>query len=897
MDQATVGVDLGTTNTVVAYRHDGATRLLGFQQQVAPGRVEVRDALPSFLYCATSAELSSTEASPWLVGEFARVRGAEVPGRGIASSKSWLTHTAVDRTSPLLPWSAAEDVPKVSPAEAAQRLLSEVSRAWSAQNGSSLAECSVVLTVPASFDPVARHLTLQAALGAGLRVRLLEEPLAALYGYLRVAGTATLQALLGARPSATLLVCDVGGGTTDLSLVRFRLEDGQLALQRTAVGPHLLLGGDNVDLALAHLAEARFAAGKLASAQLAQLLESCRLVKERLLGPSAPSHAHVTVATRSAALLTNSHVARFERAEVEDLLLNGFLPLVELAPLPAPPRRALQSFGLPYERQPAITRHVAAFIEQHNREEPLAALLLNGGLFNCEHARARMLEVVRSWGFPELQLLEGDPNSAVALGALEYGERVASGGSRVMAGTARSYYLRVLESNGEEAAVCMLPRGSAEGERHRAGTATFELVAGRPVRVELLTHPHAHHNPGEKIPLTSEFLRVAQVATRVNAEEEDSVRVRVEGELSAAGSLDLECVEVDGRGRRFELFFDLSGCAAVGTDTEAPRRLADSLWRAACQSVDNVFGKGDSSVSPRASKDLLRDLERVLGPRRSWSLVTLRGLADRLLTKDRAKARKRSVEHERSYWHLLGFCLRPGFGYVGDVERVQIASRLLEDGVLYLEATRNWEQFWIAWRRLAPGLNEEIQTALRDWVDPYLAPADARIPRRKGVKPQGLPQMWDLAAFLERVPQARRLELGRWLLERTWTERDPNLWVLIAQLGARVPVYASLHYVLPPRVVEKWIEHLSGERWPEVPTAARAAVRLARLTGDRQRDVSEDWRGRIAGRLSALPGGAELVKLVKEVVPVDVVEQVDQFGEELPIGLMWLATNESTEES
>jgi hypothetical protein len=299
--------------------------------------------------------------------------------------------------------------------------------------------------------------------------------------------------------------------------------------------------------------------------------------------------------------------------------------------------------------------------------------------------------------------------------------------------------------------------------------------------------------------------------------------------------------------------------------------------------ISRVFGKGRSDVKSREIKDLLRELERCLGERRGWSAETNRALFD-LLAPLHA-ARRRSEDHERVFWMLSGYCLRPGFGHPSDPSRVALLVPLFEGGVVFAQQSRVWQQFWIALRRIAAGLDQETQSGLRVLLDPWLAPADLKLKKPKQFKPLAPEEMLELASWLERVPVESRVELGRWLLERTWTSRDPRLWAALGRIGARVPAYASVHHVLAPSVVERWLDHLLRERWQEMPSAPRTASQLARLTNDRARDVSEGVRREVALRLEAAEAPIEWIQVVREFVPVEETERAAWFGDELPAGL------------
>ncbi len=464
--QYVLGIDLGTTNSVLCYAPlaaEAQIEVLPIPQLVAADTVESRTMLPSFTYLASQPETGGGALDlPWVkgrdfaVGEFARRRGAEAPERTVGAAKSWLAYSRVDRRQPLLPWGAAAGVPKISPVAASQRYLEHLVAAWEAAFPQApAARQMVVLTVPASFDASARELTREAALAAGLPqdLVLLEEPQAAVYAWLADRGQNWRRSLtLG----DILLVCDVGGGTTDLTLVGVAEEQGELVLQRLAVGNHLLVGGDNMDLALAHFVAARFAEKgvKLDPWQSVALWHSCRAAKEALLAGTADGAEKYPVAVlgRGSRVIGGTVSVEVDRQSVSRLLLDGFFPQCQVTDRPAP--RAVSGFrelGLPYEADTAVTRHLAAFLQAHGRPqgEPVrpTRVLFNGGVFKAEALRGRLLDVLGQWFGPQQspRLLEGrhDLDHAVARGAAYYGWAKQTGGVRIRGGAARAYYVGI----------------------------------------------------------------------------------------------------------------------------------------------------------------------------------------------------------------------------------------------------------------------------------------------------------------------------------------------------------------------------------------------------------------------------------------------------------------------
>jgi molecular chaperone DnaK (HSP70) len=886
-----VGIDLGTTNTVVAeaaLAGNGLAEVFPIPQLVAPSEVAARHLLPSALYAAPASESLADPFgdAPWTLGEFARRRGAEVPGRLVASSKSWLVHTGVDRTAPILPWGAVDDLPKISPVDAAARLLAHVARAWdAAHEGAKLADQDVVLTVPASFDEVARELSIEAARSAGLSPKLLEEPQAAFYDWMGRQGRTASRLC----PSLVVVV-DIGGGTTDLSLLRI---SGPESVARVAVGPHLLLGGDNMDLALAYACEPRLepGGGTLDASLFAALVVACRAAKELLLGARPPDDAPVTLHARGSALVGAARTTRLLRDEVERSTLDGFLPRVNADARPQRGGSALVAFGLPYQRDVAITRHLAAFLARHLPPGTFPdAVLFNGGVFRAARIAERVLDVLSSWrGAPVMRLPDADPDLAVARGAVAYALARRGRGLTIGGGSAQSYFVGVdtAGEDGRPQAVCVVPRGAEEGAVHVATGRTFALALGQPARFELFASDSVDAKAGEVVDVDDDrFARLPSIATtlepsaaRPRAADMTELMVVLEGELTPVGTVDLACVEANADpARRFRLAFARRGEPLSAAIRTAPsRRPLDP----ALLFLDRAFGKPRADAGAREAKDLLRELERVLGDRARWTAEQNRALFDALIPA--ARARRRSPDHERVFWLLAGWCVRPGFGDPSDPARIAALTPLFDERLAFAGEARGWQQYFIAWRRAAGGLDEAMQTRIRDFVDPHVGPPDGgRRPKKVALS---LEDALDMASSLERVAPSRRSALGGWVLERTWTDRDPRLWVAMGKLGARVPAYASVHHVVVPGVAERWLDHLLREKWDAVPSAAAAAVALARKTGDRARDVGERVRREVLDRLGTLGAPEDQLRAVRDVVVASEGERAAFFGDALPLGL------------
>jgi len=629
--------------------------------------------------------------------------------------------------------------------------------------------------------------------------------------------------------------------------------------------------------------------------RFSRLLLACRFGKEELLGPNAPDSIPIRIAALGSALVGGTLATELTRSEVEELVFSGFLPFVTRSEAAPRPRAGLVGFGLPHERDPAISRHIVQFLERQGAAS-VDALLLNGGLFHAPRAAERVRELVSAWSGREVELLPyPDPDLSVARGAVAYGRSLAGHGLRIGGGTPRGFYAAVDERSARRA-LCVVPKGAREGARYEARSGGLWLRVGEPVRLELYTSDSAaSHRPGDVVSLDDDFMPLPPVTTlfghaQGEPEEESDVEVALEGELSAVGTVELACVELrplKARApRRFRLTFELrpSQPAVATLPAPSPSRPPPPRLSEALEAIRRVFGEGRTDVKARESKDLPRELERLLGERRSWTLESNRSLFDALA--EGRTARRRSEDHERVFWMLAGYCLRPGFGAPLDEQRIAQLVPLFEAGIAVSAKARSWEQFWIAWRRVVAGLREETQTRLLGMLEPFWAPSELKLKRSKGLKAaEPSYEMLELMASLERVPAERRKTLGDWLLERTFWDSDPRLWAALGRIGSRVPGYASAHHVVSPTAAESWLVHLLSQRWHEVPSAAVTAAQLARVTNDRARDISDTTRAEVARRLQAVQADADLVTSVTELVPLVEAERAAWFGEDLPVGL------------
>jgi molecular chaperone DnaK (HSP70) len=960
MTRYLIGIDLGTTNSALSYidlrqtRNSGLPRIQTFPvpQLTGPAEVVPRPLLPSFLYLPGEHDLPpASVALPWdpdityAVGEFARNHGARVPGRLVTSAKSWLCHSGVDRTAPLLPWSAPPEVQRISPLEASARYLRHLRDAWNyvhsrGADDARLEKQNIVLTVPASFDDVARNLTLEAAQAAGFQhVTLLEEPQAAFYCWL---ATHSPQEAAALRPGWYCLVVDVGGGTSDFSLIQAAEEQGELTFVRQAVGDHLLLGGDNMDLALAKYVEAKLpGVGRLDAVQYGMLTQACRQAKEALLGPNPPAQFAVTVMGRGRKVIGGTFHADLTPAEVRQVILDGFFPVV---PRDAEPQRGtrvgLHEMGLPYVSDPSVTRHLAQFLREHPAQTQ--AVLFNGGVFQPEILRQRVIDVLAGWygtgaqSWQPFVLSNESLDLAVSVGAAHYAWLRHTGGKRIGGGIPRSYYLGIAIGEGapsvneresearsvdegcerdgrKQTVLCVVPQHLEEGKEIALPKPELELALGQPVAFPLFTSTvRAEDQAGDVLEIRpAQLWQLPPLHTILRGGKRSGVRkvpVTLAARCTEIGTVELYCVANEG-GNRWRLEFNVrdvvKGAPAAqeevtGDDGEVGG-LVD-VWpeeqvQAAARLIRATFSDSVDAVKPQ---ELTKALEAALdAPRHKWPTGLCRRLWEFLA--EVADERRRSQAHLNRWYNLAGYCLRPGFGDPVDRFRIEQLWKILHappkkdaSGKGGLRLPEGGADYWIMWRRVAGGLNVSLQSTLFNRLRPVLLPS-----RSKGApKPPAneLTEMWRAAAGLERLDVKVKEALGQNLIKSVRrSPAPPYAFYAVTRLGARRLIYGPLNAVVHPQVVEGWLDQLvsfqpghEGEK----SSWGFCLVQLARRTGQRALDVDDSHRQSILTVLRGLPAPRRWLRLVEEVTELESEEESQMFGESLPIGLRLVRTEE-----
>ncbi|HCG5489276.1 TPA: hsp70 family protein [Vibrio parahaemolyticus] len=923
-----VGIDLGTTNTVVAYceitdnLEQSEVSLFDIDQLIGPGEVVRKPLLPSFRYHPAVGQISPSDLTlPWdnepvsgdinnvIVGEWARELGAKVEGRQVSSAKSWLSHQAVDRNSDILPWAGAQDVDKVSPVIASASYLNHIRQAWNYRHPSNkLEDQDVVVTVPASFDETARKLTLEAAELAGLKkIVLLEEPQAVCYDwYARHQQTAADEL----KDLPLILVCDVGGGTTDLSLIEAKFTHDDLALDRIGVGEHLMLGGDNLDLALAHLAESRFSQNKkLTAASLTKLIQQTRKAKENLLSTSAPDEVKITMLGSGSKLLGGTKSIALSKQEVHQIALDGFFPLSDFSEVPDKRRSAVVEFGLPYVADPAVSKHVAEFLTQHQQVSRAAlgieddkqnaipvGLLLNGGVFNSDLVTERVTTLLSDWrGAPVTVLDNPHPDWSVALGAVAFGKARRGAQLKIGGGAARSYFLHLQEKNKMGKALCLLAKGTEEGHEIRLSGRRFSLTLGEPVRFNLLTSTHdtltnntaiqngvmVDVDPDLFAPLPPYITTLEGEGAELQANQKERVEVQLACQLTEVGTLKMECVSAEDESKRWELEFEVRN---KQTDDSEQVKLHPKLNE--CKElIARLYSGNKKSAEGNEIKTLAKDLEKKLGKRDEWDFTTLRQLFDTFA--QGRKRRRRSEQHEKNWLRLAGFALRPGFGDPTDSWRIEQVWGLYQQNIQF-KNHQGWTDWWVFWRRIAGGLSQEQQETILADIAKYLHPGAMKNPQSaKAAQEMGYESMVRLSASLEHLDVEDKVLLATWFLSKAINQNqfEQAHWWAMGRLASRTPLYGSQHNVIPREQAEQWLPKLLEQNWLKEPMIAFAAVMICRKTGDRLFDISDDYREQVLTKLKQSKVPESWVSLVEEVKELSESESKRVFGDALPSGL------------
>ncbi len=912
-----IGIDLGTTNCALASvplgAEDARSEVVPISQWESASQLSEATTLPSFLYRPPEGEAGQLKGKggggDWIVGRFARSQAAKTPDRVVHSAKSWLCSHGMDRSSNFLPWGSdtVAKEQKLSPIRASALLLNYLRSSWNEtlgqEPGATFDQQDITITVPASFDAAAQKLTLEAAAKAGFpkNVRLLEEPQAAFYRWLEAhEGDDSLEKALPelkTRPHHIVIV-DIGGGTSDFSLFELRLAKNKKLpdIKRIAVSDHILLGGDNIDLALAHLVEPQLkAAGDLSPDQWALLMARCREIKEEALqGEGAPETSYtVAIPGRGSGLIASALSGQITRGQILQLLLEGFYPGCAATDKPERAHAALREWGLPYAKDSAITRHLAEFL--HDRPQ-IDAVLFNGGSLKPACVRNRIIEQVADWqdSQPPVVLENPEPDLAVARGAARYGLLLETNARRIQAGAARALYLQAQsQAEGEPPSlVCILPKGTPQEQEVVVESLDLHLRVNQPVEFQLYTSNRRDKDQeGDLVALSGDedFHALPPLQTLVDADESgnESIPVDLRSRLNAVGLLQVDCVSSQDSEKRWPLHFSLRQSElsrpVESTPASQPQELgvSEELRDQAIERIKGQFrspwNKRDRITPARLTKSLEKILEQ---PKHEWSATLLRSLWPAVY--ECFADREHSFDHEETWVSMAGMLLRPGCGVQLDESRINQLWEFHEDGFWYPGKAMQINAH-VLWRRVSGGLYAERQQQLLDEVLPHLR--DAKNPDPEAVR---------LVGALERLEAESKREVYELLLKKAIARAekgdyvDPYL-VSLSRLINRAPLYGGPETVLPPEVVEETYEAFRSMDWKagHLGELSTVFLRGGRVVDDRTLDVPRSLRQKIIGKLRGVDITGPKVAPLEAFVPLKQADQVSLFGESLPPGLVF----------
>ncbi len=926
-----IGIDLGTSNSALAFSQLSGERrseVLTISQWDTPSTVTESSTLPSFIYRPEDAIAAQIRGrgptcSEWVAGRLAQRKASETPGRVAHSAKSWLCHHAADRSAPFLPWGsdALAQQDKISPVFASALILVHLRAAWNARfaaqgSGFQFDDQDITITVPASFDAAAQRLTLAAAQEAGFpdSTRLLEEPQAAFYRWLDQQNDCKdpWSALPDPQTGAHhILVIDIGGGTSDFSLFELSGHEGSCdpRINRVAVSDHILLGGDNIDLAIAHLLEPRLVIGEggLSAGQWDHLVARCRSLKERVLScEGAPDEAFtVSVPGRSSSLVAGSLSAQLTRADLEELLLDGFFPPCMATDRPRRALGAVKEWGLPYAFDGAVTRHLAAFLRGRPRAD---AVLFNGGSLYPQRLRNRLREQIGSWQEGHLpQVLENAQlDLAVARGAAYFGRLRHCGAGRIEAGAARAVFLEAnweaensSGGNGEtrRSLVCILPRGASSEEAFELSDLDLQLRINRPVRFQIYTSTrHDAAKAGDIAGLDPEEFHalppletIATVAQPASGELSPTIPVVLNTKVNELGLLQVSCRSLaSGVPQSWPLEFNLrphehdlhAPAVETASQMQAEPNVAPDVLASAEQRIAAAFTQPLAKRDKLTAARLFQSLEQILGRSKGdWNGILVRGLWPGLESCQASRAL--SVEHEEAWLILAGFLLRPGFGVPMDEVRIDGLWRIRSGGLSF-PGKRTKLQDYILWRRVAGGLSRERQEIV-------LAAEIDKIRQRK-VCP---PELVRMAGSFERLGHELKTELAERFIEMAveLVSQRKHCAPYLTALGLllnRAPFYSGPESVVPPAAVEQAYEAFRKFDWNDAEFAEVQVLflRAARAVDDRRLDLPKSLRHQIAGRLEKCGIAPVKAGRLRKAVPLGRSEHLSLYGEALPSGLI-----------
>ena len=850
-----IGIDLGTTNCSVAISRGELVEDKGIFQAVGEDLFESRDQLPSYLYLVGESERSNFQNYPFIndlpgvCGLFAKQCSETQAPRVVRSAKSWISLANHNSTNKILPFTTQKESNQcLSAVEVQSAYLRQIRLSLNTVFESSE---QVVITVPASFSEFSRRLTLQSAEQAGIKdALLLEEPLAAFYNWLFYREHKTTD-------FSTVLVIDVGGGTTDFSLLRH--EKGNW--NRSAVGRHLLLGGDNLDLALAVQKEKQLNR-KLHPDEFNQLISHCRSVKEDFLA-SDEEFRECTILSAGSSLFASAFQVQFNRSELESFLLDGFFPILkkDFNLEQKPKDMGLREFGLPYEKNPSITEHLIEFLGQNQISNEIDAVLFHGGTLMSDVIKDRLQVSLENFlGHEIVRLNNPEPSLGVSHGACVYALARRGYGQLIQAGLSHDLYLKVEEAQSTRF-YCIATRGQSEDQIHQAQR-TFQLKGHQRVSFPLIQANPSHQGVlGEILEELPESQSLPALETKIESED-PYIPVRLSSQLQNNGSIELKLNSLRGS-ESFSLNFDTS---------DKPIKQIRKAPFEAERYLREIFGK-NSGKDKKQMRGVLKQLEEKVGePRKKWGLDTCRFLARALV--DRNRSRRRSEEAEAAFYNTAGFLLRPGFGHEEDQKLIEELD--YTEFCHFPRKVQNRVEYWIYLRRLAGGISDSFQNTLMRSYGNYLFNKSSVLKLPGGAPQiQEIKEMWRTFCNFEWLEIDLKLQLFDKLLQDFQRKRlKPSEWWLLGRVASRQMQYAHFDRCLPASRVEPLLQICLSNSSKKTPELIHLVRLLALEPAHRDLDYGTATREEL---LDAFPEVNTQLDLGEEQKVV--------FGESVPLGL------------
>lgn len=879
-----IGIDLGTSNCALSFlkkgQEDASIVNLEIPQVTSEG-LRSSPNLPSFLYFLNKSQLKKgtfrlpfheqDETYPFCLGIGAKEMAIKEPDRVIHSAKSWLSHGHVDRSAKLLPWNSDKILGdhRLSPIDVSKELLLHLKRSWDyiiaeGQRDLLFENQEVMITVPASFDALSQELTLKAAAAADYPedTKLLEEPLSAFYNWSEGSNSKPL------RDDKNILVCDIGGGTSDFTLLKSASDRDEI--ERVRVSSHILLGGDNIDLAIAHHIESKISPNEsLASYPWAQLLADCRRIKESYLGDQEEKTFHLSLHTGGASLFGNTLSAQIESCELEQIIERFFPQCSPTAK--SEESAAISEWGLPYASDPAISHHLAGFVQK----EPIDYILFAGGTMKPQSIQEQILRLIESWQKTTPELLDQDElDLAVSKGAAAYLNTAHKGKGQILARFPKTLYVAVDAHEGEKA-LRILPKGTPFEQTYMVNELSLKTTLNQDLAFRVYESVNPHTAKSELVDIGDELSPIAHIVARLDSpeKEEQQMAVTLACCVSSTGLIQFNCISQESD-ESWPLHFDITGDKILSTNKV-------ESWKSITSKdiepiIKSLFGKGKPKVEVKA-KQLAKSLEGSIGEsRKDWDLNQLRQLWK--LLEEGITRRSRSQDHEASWLYLAGYCLRPGFGHPQDKDFMNSLWKLYQLGIAHPKESSILEQWWILWRRVAGGLNKEQQELLFDKISPSLKKDRAQSP-----------QQYLLAGSLERVDVNRKIQLGNGIVNSLVSGNknhvDSKIWCL-ARLASRTPLYAGAESIVRPSFVESWADQLNSLGSHRIYKNMKLFYGMAgQKLDDRELDIDAKHRTQFATKLKDMGADQEMLSGINVKRQYNSHQQAELFGEEIPLGL------------